>query len=499
MAVLVADGFDFYSTSADVTSRYPTASNIGFVSGAGTAFGSGQAAYYTSNPDFQWHFPWVTNEPTLFGSIRLKWNGNPNAATYMSLVFTDGTNNQCAIRWNGDGSIGLYTGFDNGTLIQTVASAYSLNAWNSFQFKVVISSTAGIIEIRKNGATTPIISLTGINTRGGSTNNYANGAMIHYNSSSFSVAPMQIDDLFINSASGAAPTSWPGDMRAMQQMPNGATQTQFSAYGPGTIAVDTSTGSNNGLGANNVLFLPFTASYGFSVSSATMLLVSSVTGHVKAAIYDSTGSGGNPGAVVSTSAEITDPAAGALTFNFTTTPSLTAGSVYFLAILSDTSVTMTGGGVGLSNSWVASATYTSGFPSDPASFTIQSHHFNWSLTVTPNTNAGAVSQATEDGDTTYVYSNTVGQEDIYTMSQIPASYTVVGVNMLVAWRMADVGTRTAQVSMQANGSADTAYITNGAIGYSYRFDSSFLYQDPTGAAWTPTTVNGAKIGLKITT
>ena len=109
-----------------------------------------------------------------------------------------------------------------------------------------------------------------------------------------------------------------------------------------------------------------------------------------------------------------------------------------------------------------------------------------------------VNETTEDGDATYVYSNTAGQEDRYSVSSLPTTVTsVYGVNPFAFWRKTDAGTRTAAVQLKANGTEITAVTDTPGQSYVWSPDA-FQPLDPTGVAWTATTVNGANVGVKIT-
>lgn len=347
MASLLADSFDMYGSTGDLLVRWDsvnTGSAMALASSSTTAFGSGQALNL-GNGGGSITKNFGSNEPTIYFSLRLKNAGALTSASWGGLTLYDGSTAQVTIRFNGDGSIGLYTGGPTGTLIVTIAGAFSANVWDSWQGKVVIGNTAGSIELRKNGANSDTYSYTGINTRGGTANNYAN-TMGFSTVNQFNSSGWNLDDLFLCSASGAAPNSWLGDMRGVQQLPTGSSQAQFTASGASS---------------------------------------------------------------------------------------------------------------------------------------------NWQ----------AVANATPDDDTSYVASSTVGQEDIYTLSAIPTSYTVIAVNYYVRWKKSDAGARTAAFSVNAHGSGDTVEVSNAALSASYFDQMAFLPLDPTGAAWTPSTVNGAALGIKV--
>ena len=346
MAFLFADGFDFYADAGDAQTRWASIQQDGrIVLATDTAFSAGQSLIWYLGVNKTWLAAWPSHESTIYFSVRLKYVADYHYdGDFLGMQVLDGTAKQVTLRFQIDGSIALCTGSSQGAVFATVPSAFSANAWDSWQVKLVISDTFGSVEIRKNGSATPLFSISNVNTRGESSNPTANTFAIF--SPSGNNERFLIDDLFICSGSGGAPNTWPGDMRALQQLPIGAVQSQMAVTGA---------------------------------------------------------------------------------------------------------------------------------PS------------NWQ----------ALGQAHQDGDATYVASSTVGQEDIYSLSAIPATFAVVGVNYLVNWKKTDAGSRTAQLSVSANGSADTALVTNPALSNTYAYSSAYLASDPSGAAWTPASASAALLGVKI--
>lgn len=503
MAQIWSESFDYYAVATDIATRYPGAGII--VSGsltANTAFGSGQAYSHASGQTLVLPIPWGSNETTIYGSIRLQWaSTGAVAGSYIYVTFQDGSNNQCTIRWNGDGSIGIYSGGPTGTLLQTYTGMFSLNAWDSWQFKVVINNTAGSVELRKDGATTDTISLTGVNTRAGSSNSYANTFTLGGNSAA--TAAWRLDDFFLCSGSGAAPNGWLGDIRAMQQVPAGQTQAQFSQGGTTseTLGLAGTSGANNNVGANTIYYQGlYTPTRNGTVSGGFIRVNTAFTGHVMVALYDNTGPGGAPGNLVGASSPVTNPVVGANAYSFASPPTVSAGRSYWIAILADTTFSSQVQNTNIPAGSIPGS-YANGFPSSMgsnATFATVNGNYTSVDFINAWSNASLVQDSAEDGDTTYIYASAVGQEDVYTLNSVPTTYTVVGVEYYVMWRKADGGARTAQLSVSANGSADTPEISSASLSNSYTYSTKFLAADPTGAAWTPVTTNGAKIGVSIT-
>jgi hypothetical protein len=131
----------------------------------------------------------------------------------------DGTTSQVVFERSMDGRFYVQRG---GTVLTSVLDDGNFQTWASYQFRVVIHNTAGIIQVRKNGSTTNLIDLTGANTRA-SANSYANKLQLYNNNGAYH------DDIWLNDTTGTLNNSWPGDVRIITQFPSGAgTSTQFT-------------------------------------------------------------------------------------------------------------------------------------------------------------------------------------------------------------------------------------------------------------------------------
>jgi hypothetical protein len=115
------------------------------------------------------------------------------------------------------------------------------------------------------------------------------------------------------------------------------------------------------------------------------------------------------------------------------------------------------------------------------------------------TNYGCVNEATNDGDTTYVSSSTIGQIDTYAMADLPAS--VVNVKSFAVMPFArkdDVGSRSMAAALRSN-SANFVGPTI-ALGNTYQYYFNNWGQNPgstpTPTPWTPTSINALEIGIE---
>lgn len=112
-----------------------------------------------------------------------------------------------------------------------------------------------------------------------------------------------------------------------------------------------------------------------------------------------------------------------------------------------------------------------------------------------------VSVQTQDGDTSYIASSTVAQEDLYTFPTLASAgitpLVITGVVPFAIIKRSDSGSRTVSVRCKS-GATDAAALTDAAVPLTYAFRGTMLATDPnTGAAWTTAGVNAAQVGVKI--
>jgi hypothetical protein len=111
-----------------------------------------------------------------------------------------------------------------GTVLGTTApGVISLNTWYHLQVKIVVHDTAGVVEVRLNGAATPVLSVTGVDTRNAATG-VATQVVLSYASNAG--GGTDYDDLWVCDTTGAAPwNTYLGDCRVDARFPNGAGST----------------------------------------------------------------------------------------------------------------------------------------------------------------------------------------------------------------------------------------------------------------------------------
>src|SRR6187551_499271 len=113
----------------------------------------------------------------------------------LAFNLVDGTTTQCSIVFVQDGSVRLTSGGTTGTTLATYPGAVTVqNTWYAFEFEVVVHNSTGSFKVRKNGNPVDDHSTTGIDTAGGTANNYANKLQVA--ASTGSVTAQRIDDLY---------------------------------------------------------------------------------------------------------------------------------------------------------------------------------------------------------------------------------------------------------------------------------------------------------------
>lgn len=494
MSFFFGDGFDLYALPADAVNGYwdsGTTSVINLASGRFSGSrginnqgGNGLALVKSSgNNDAVHHLVVAINiTGTLTGT------GN---CFYFELG--DGATVQCTVTFQSGGNIVLQTGALGATLATYTGAITANNTWNAFEIEVVINNTTGSFAVRKNGNTVNDFSATALNTRGGTTNNYASRLTI----GNTSTTATTIDDLLWRS--DPVSVAWVGDIRCYTRMP--ATDAAAAWVRPSTFQMQPYFGATTpqNLIANGARYSPF-VSQGGAIGAVVVNLLAGYTGNMKCAIYAS--SSGAPGsALQSATAAINNPVLGANTFTFSPAVSIAKGTQFFVAICPDTgatNATSVGNTAPYSTSGLSGTTTYASFPvANPTGLSaVQAQPFF--PVVTPTYNADAVADVYEDSAASYVSSSNVGDSDLYTLTNISGTpATVVGVTTRGYCQKSDAGTRNVAVQLKSGSttvqSASTAL--NTTWGWIYRTD---LTDPATSAAWTATGVNNVQIGAQTT-
>lgn len=493
MAYWFGDGFDLYTVVTDAVASgtyWDGASSISSATLPAGRFAGSQGLNLATN-----------------GTYLQKTSGNNDAVHHFTVAYIqnialsgtnqtyaftlyDGATAQCSVVFRSDGAILLTSGLYSGTVLATYTGAITASAvWNSFEFEVVISNTAGSIAVRKNGNVVNDFFLGSLNTRGGTANNYAQAARIFVVNQGFSY----LDDFLWRSDPAAVP--WLGDIRCYTRRPASDASVAWSRQSPIT-QIAYSPQSNATPSAANSYYGQVVAAYNGTVATVTVTIGAGFTGNMKCSVFND--AAGLPGTVLASATTLTNPTTGANTFTFSTPFAVTRGTQYWVGFAVDGAYT---NAYTIANTNVSR--YSNGvvgystFPVSNPTVTGPTQAWVYSWAITPIANWQTVSEAQQDGATSYVYSSTVGQSDLYGLASLSATPgSIVGVTTRAYMQKSDAGTRIAAAQLQSGGAnVQASLVLNTTWGWAYRTD---LVDPATGVAWTQTGVNNAQIGAVVT-
>jgi hypothetical protein len=415
------------------------------------------------------------------------------SSTGLYFRLMDGATNQCSFFFRSDGAIVLTSGSQTGTVLATYTGAVAaVNTWYGFEVEVVVHNTAGSFTVRKNGNPSNDFSATSLNTRGGTTNNYVNQLTIGVQST---VNSQVLDDFLWRS--DASSVAWVGDIRCYTRMPVSDASVQWSQGGVVAGLTQSTPGSSSLIVSNAVIRLqPYTLNYTGVITAINMVSSATMSGNMKAAIWAD--NGGVPGAVLFAGASQATVAGGNNVFTLPTPLSVTAGQKIWLGGIDDTTAgTWATANTGTLTGGSAPGSFAS-FPQANPVFTLGQNSVSSLTYGTFPGNFGFVGEQQQDAATTYVFSSTVGQTDLYGIQSIgvtPAS--VIGVTTRALAQKTDAGTR--NIGVQLKSGSTTSNGTSTALGTSFGWVWRNDLVDPaTGAAWTPIAVNNLQIGETVT-
>jgi hypothetical protein len=504
MAYTFGDGLDLYATVADMLVGYwdggsVTTGNSVFSTTAGRfggrALQSGNTAvayvFKNSGSNDAVHHVNIAFQQTVGLS-------GTSLGFYIQLL--DGSTGQCAIVFRSDGTILLTSGSAAGSTLATYSNAFGSAVWNTFEFEVVINNSTGSFTARKNGNTSNDFTATGLNTRGGTANNYANRLQLGNQSNTSPLnanSVHELDDVLWRSDSSV---SWVGDVRCWTRMPASDGTVQFSKSPAVTAVTPYSTATTSAFTAGAAKYAAFTATYDGTVGSVSIPLNAGFTGNLKCSLFASSDSSSTsvPTTVLGSATTITNPATGTNTFTFGSPVAVTKNTRYYVGFDPDTS----SGSMNVANAsanlgGVATVAYAS-FPTATPGFAGSTFIPVITVNITPSSNTTLVNETQEDTTTSYVYDSTVGHGDLYAIAAVSSTVSsVVAVTTRGYFEKGDAGARGAAMQLWAGTTAvqSTATLLSTSWSWLYRTDTT----DPsTGVAWVAGAVDSVQIGPVVT-
>jgi len=490
------DSFDLYTAASDVSPGFWDTYTAGFGSLVGQPgrFAGGRSW----GPANNWSFSKSSGQNDAVHHINLAFIftsaiSGTTQGTYFT--FRDGATAQATVAIRSDGSLALYSGSNGGTLLDTYSLNPMVNQWFVFEVEVVINNTTGSWTIKKSGNTgTADHTLGSLNTRAGTSNNYANALIVGMGATGF--GNFNIDDLFWRSDPSAVP--WAGDIRSYTRMPSTDVTVQFTrGPNPPNQTVVGGTGAMTPYGANTVHYVSFTAAASGSVPGGTVRCDGSGgggTGHFKVALF-SANTDGSVGTLLATATEITNPGNAVITITFPSPARVLQGQNYWFGINQDASITYNNQS---STAVTLTQTYASWPVSNPGGVISTANCPGCVISFTAQYNADMVSEHQQDGTTTYVYDSNVGDADFYGIASLPTTpASTICVTTRAFLQKSDAGTRSSAVQLKSGSTTVTSPSTPMTTGVSWNYRTDFTDR-PTGAAWTATGVNNVQIGPIVT-
>jgi len=498
MAVLFIEGFDKYGPANTVSANVTALLNDGEWTNASGAISysivaplssTGQALQlnYTTGSVVLYK-TLATTYSRIIGGIRFSSNlaGSANAG----LGFASSGTQACTITINSTGAISLRTGTYTGTALATSSSTVSANSAHYLEWDITIGASSAY-QVWLDGVS--VFSGTGNTGNSQTTINQLNflGGTIGTN--------IQYDDLYLfDNTGGTNNAVLNTNPRIETQFPNADSSVQFS-FGAAILGqAYQAVASVNAPGANELFLRKFTTGPTGQLASVACIPNAGSGAKFKAVVYaDSAGS--PTGSTLVTGAEVTGTTANAtLVSAFSSPPTLSASTAYWLGFITDTFVQLNQVD-GTTTGAKATNTYGSGPPTNPTMTTGQP-----SWIIYGNMTGIAVDWYEVDvnpppGDISYVYSSSSGYEDLYSfpaLTTTPNNIYTVAVKGNI--KKSDTGTRTIDLRMKSGGT-DTGGSNPGQTpATTYGWMDSFFDTDPnTGVAWTPTGLNSAVSGVKV--
>lgn len=495
MALLFMDGFDLYGAVTDLPlGRWTSVSNSNstFLM---TGRYSGSSLQLTGVSGINIAKQLATTYSTLVIGFAIKTTfvvSNLTGFTFYDTLAT--ATAQTSVGIQSDGSIVIKRGtLSSGTVVATSAAGVITSAtWAYLEAKITFATGAtGTYEIRVNGVN--VLSGTTVQTAAST----ASIAAFDLRISTSSIVAY-FDDLYVCDTSTATNNNFLGDVRIETVMPTADTATKgFSAavsYA-GLITSQSITGTSA-----NALYLQQVIPAVSGVIPSVVYSTSSggsATCKSKGVVYAD--SSGVPGSRLAVSTEVVGaPANSDVTLPFSSPPSVTAGTTYYVGFITDTGPNLQSAATNATFFTKGSQSESTG-PSDPAPSSMTSSLTSYrvyAIITSAATNWSCVKETGADNDYSYVQA-TATTEDLYShaaLSSTPATINAVQVTSLM--RKADAGPRT--VSNQCKSSSTDQAGATLYPGGSYQFFSDIYLTDPaTGVAWTGSGVNSATFGVKI--
>ena len=409
------------------------------------------------------------------------------------IALVDGSTDQVYVY--SKGVSGLFSVVNaNGTVLGTSTISVAQNTTHYLEFDITIAS-AGSYQLWLDGVSI----LSGVGNTQRTLNASANVFALRLTPG----GSCTYDDLYVfDTSTGYCSTPCLTNPTVLTQFPIADSSVSFTPVGNiiGTYVTQGTTPYMT-VDANTLLLINITANTNCSMNALQFLMSSEQGGNpivnVTACVYAD--NSGRPGSLIAQGALVGIVGGAVNTVPLSTALSLTGADVYWIGILSDTSMYLQADGVS-SNACQAHENWSSGPPSTAPTMT-----FGVSTPVMYAECTGAnhnwVSEILNPaiGDESSVTSSTVGAEDLYVFPALPSNIQeVYTVSVVGNARVTYPGFR--EIDLLANSGGTTGSGSNPNISptTSYTsYNSNFDVDPNTSAQWTPTAVTNGTFGMSI--
>jgi hypothetical protein len=492
MAWFFADSFDTYDIVQTLPNGYWDTMNSGAPCATLVAgrFAGSQAFQSSTVLGF-----WLTKNSGANDSIHhitiayMQTQGLSGATLGGYLTLGDGSTAQCTIVFRSDGAILLTSGGPTGTVLATYPNAVNFrNEWFLYEFEVVINNTGGSFSVRKGGTQVNSFSATGLNTRGGTTNNYANQLVLGQNAQ---INNWLIDDFIWRS--DPVSVAWLGDIRCYSRRPATDVSIQYSRVSPATHILNTAFASMS-MTPPAALYVGFLAKYDGTINNVLLSMALGYTGNMRCALFSGTAAGPTT-VLAAATAPINNPVTGNNSFTFSPAVAVSKNTQLWAGFCSDspTGSNINSGATTFGITGCSSPTAYAVFPlnsvgvaSGPAPVV--------SIVYTASSNA-TIAGPLQYNNAVFVNDGVAGASDTYNISGLavePPSIVAVVTRGIMA-KSDNLNPRSGSLNLTSG--TTTVQTPTETLSTSMFWTWRVDVTDPnTGAPWTPSAVDNLQVG-----
>lgn len=437
----------------------------------------------------------ISNKSHIIGGIRFKNDLTGLSSYFGGVIFADANSPQVIIAIEaGTGFIKLitYSGSTASTIATSTISVRA-NSVHYLEWDITFSAT-GAYYIYLDS----VLILSGTtNTSGGTENDYINQFQLQSSNTTY------FDDLYLfDSAGGVNNSVLLTNPRIETQFPISDNTKQFSNGGAiiGTINPYSTTSVFNG----TMSLVPVIPAVNMTLDSLNFSGISSSYDNITAVIYSDVA--GIPTTLLGYSLDTIGNGGPPVTLPLISSVPLVTGTKYWIGFMYKTDPIPNPSGAiqvatynnSLSGRY-AVVTYGSPPGTAPTMISFQPSYMYYGNCSSVAHNWVSEIRNQPPGDTSFIYSSTVGNEDLYNFPVLSTHPTAIYTVAVKAYaKLTDTGVRTVDLRTKS-ALVDSAGSSSGQTpGTAYEWIGSFFDNDPnTSTSWTESGLNNAASGIKV--